>query len=248
MGRKATPAKVSGLKVKSYDYEKIPEFSIKKQNQELLVVCLQTPARLFSHKILDDALKNAKKNNQYSDDTKKSKKLIERIKNLLRERNTDKPPYEWLSDCYETGFNELIQETANELGLKNKMGETNLFNLKLEKHFSQQFFQGGTVWARHFYNHGKEYQPEIMSREGSIFVFSFDNKDKGDIEEIVKQWRHLGLPQLSDRNEEQFSNPWLKDELEIAAEKKETEENKKLRTPWTRANGYGQVIIKMTGE
>ncbi len=246
LGRKATPAKVSGLKVKGYDYGEIPEFSIKKQNQELLVICLQTPARLFSHKILSDALEDAKKNNQYPNDTEKSKKLIERIKNLLQKRNTDKPPYEWLSDCYEDGFNQLIKRTVKVL---KKHGDTEIrpFSVTLEKHFAQQFFQGGTVWAKYLFNRMKNieaddnkeyYQPEIMSREGSIFVFSFDNKDKKQIEKVVAQWRHLGLPQLSDRSEKKFSNPWLKTKAK----------NKKLRTPWTRANGYGQVIIKMTGE
>lgn len=233
LGRKATPAQFVSNKIGGYNYESYESFDIPTTEKQtgIMVVHLQTSARLLNNELLKKNLpKEEAKNEEPENYLERLKKLWDKLKSKTDNDDTNT----WLTACYEQAFNELVKPSSE---------EQSAIKLKLDKCFAKQFFQGGNRWQKHLANHNKAYQPEIFTRAGSVFVFSFNNKNRGAIKELVAEWRRLGLPQLADRSEQVFINPWTKQAPQVNQAEKDKDT---LTTPWTRANGYGQVIIELS--
>jgi hypothetical protein len=92
---------------------------------------------------------------------------------------------------------------------------------------AEQHLQGGRYyWHRYFKNSLKQYQPQVLTSAGSVFVFENSVQAK----ERIERWLRLGI----DPSKEQLGN--------YINEAGNVQENWQVN-PFNRGNGYGEISL-----
>ncbi len=104
--------------------------------------------------------------------------------------------------------------------------------LKLEYFYAQQHLRGGEYMARRYRrwgNNGQDYYPWILTRPGSVFVFSVTDQTQAEAD--LNNWVERGLP----------LGKTIRDAYNIEGEEKDWWKT----CPWVPHNGYGEIAVNL---
>ncbi len=125
-----------------------------------------------------------------------------------------------LLQVYQNSFNELIEQSLNELNLPT----TNC--MSLHHFFATQKMVGGEYLYHRFQKSNNKiagYQPWVMTESGSVFVFRVERSQIDNAKKVLDQWQEYGLC-VPKSAVEQYGDIWN-------------------TNPFIRQNGYGEVIV-----
>lgn len=100
-------------------------------------------------------------------------------------------------------------------------------SLVLSHYFAEQYLSGGEYLYKRFNkNSDKPYNPELLTKAGSVFVFNIKQNELELIKSLLYDWCQKGLPQIDDIDDSNYKK-W------------------KIN-PYIAQNGYGQISVNLS--